>query len=91
MKLHHVSIVIPVYRGEHSIKALVEELALYFQPVKTPAGNHLVISELLLVHDPGPDRSDVVIEQLAQALRSILRRLMEAIMTKAFGEIIIRN
>lgn len=82
MKLHHVSIVIPVYRGEHSIKALVEELALYFQPVKTPAGNHLVISELLLVHDSGPDRSDVVIEQLAQ----VYPQVKPIWLTRNFGQ-----
>lgn len=67
MKQQHVSVVIPVYQGERSIKSLVEEISAYFQPSKTVNGHVMVVSEVLLVHDCGPDRSDVVIGQLAQS------------------------
>lgn len=67
MKKQHVSVVIPVYQGERSIKSLVEEISDYFQPFKTGGGYEMVVSEVLLVHDCGPDRSDVVIRQLAQS------------------------
>jgi glycosyltransferase involved in cell wall biosynthesis len=66
MKEQHVSVVIPVYQGEHSIKALVEELSVYFQSFNTKGGHAAVVSEVLLVHDCGPDRSDVSIAELAQ-------------------------
>lgn len=67
MKQQHVSVVIPVYQGERSIKSLVEEISVYFQPSKTRGGHEMAVSEVLLVHDCGPDRSDVVINQLAQS------------------------
>lgn len=67
MNQHYVSIVIPVYQGERSIRTLVEEIALLFQPAKTPSGREMLVAEVLLVHDCGPDRSDVVISQLAEA------------------------
>lgn len=66
MKLQHVSVVIPVFQGELSIKPLVEEISAYFQPSRTGGGHEMVVSEVLLVHDCGPDRSDVVISQMAQ-------------------------
>ena len=67
MKQQHVSVVIPVYQGERSIKSLVDEISVYFQSSKTGGGHEMVVSEVLLVHDCGPDRSDVVINQLAQS------------------------
>ena len=67
MKQQHVSVVIPVYQGVRSIKSLVDEISVYFQPSKTGGGYEMVVSEVLLVHDCGPDRSDVVINQLAQS------------------------
>jgi len=64
---HRVSIVIPVYQGEHTLAALVEEIALLAVPTRTADGNEFQITELLLVHDKGPDRSDEVIRDLAAA------------------------
>ena len=66
MKQHHVSIVIPVYQGELSIGSLVEEISFYFKPSKTEGGNEMIVSEVFLVHDCGPDRSDLQILQLAK-------------------------
>lgn len=82
MKQQHVSIVIPVYQGENSIKALVDEISFYFQPSRTGAGHEMIVSEVLLVHDCGPDRSDKVIRQLVQSYPQI-----KAIwLTKNFGQ-----
>lgn len=67
MKQQHVSVVIPVYQGEGSIRSQVGEISAYFQPSKTEGGHEMVVSEVLLVHDCGPDRSDLQILQLAQS------------------------
>ncbi|MDZ7922002.1 glycosyltransferase [Rhodoferax sp.] len=66
MKAQNVSIVIPVYQGQTSIAQLVDEIARYFEPTESTEGRTFVVSEVLLVHDCGPDRSDVSIRQLAE-------------------------
>lgn len=63
--VHRVSVVIPVYRGVRTLPTLVEELAPLNVEHKTPSGHLFMISELLLVHDCGPDRSDQTIEALS--------------------------
>lgn len=60
-----VSVVIPVYQGEKTISNLVNELALYVAPSTSPAGIKYVISEVLLVHDSGPDNSAKIINDLS--------------------------
>ena len=60
----HVSIIIPVYRGETTLPTLVEEIQCLTEPQMTPGGKPYLISEVILVHDCGPDRSDLVIEAL---------------------------
>jgi len=62
-----VSIVIPVYQGERTLGALVEEIALLTAPTPTAGGHEFQVIELLLVYDQGPDRSDEVIRELAAA------------------------
>lgn len=62
---HRVSLVIPVYRGEHSLPALFQEIAPLTVTSSTPGGQRFVICEVLLVHDCGPDHSDRTIEDLA--------------------------
>src|SRR5450631_3180958 len=64
---HRISIVIPVYQGEHTLGALVEEIARLTAPTPTPQGHEFQVTEVLLVHDKGPDRSDEVIRDLAAA------------------------
>lgn len=61
-----ISIVIPVYRGEKSLEPLLEEILPLTVEQRTPRGQSFVVREILLVHDCGPDRSDTVIERLAQ-------------------------
>ncbi len=61
-----ISIVVPVYQGELTLTDLLAEIAPLTVEHATPAGNRAVVCEVLLVHDCGPDRSDQVIERLAQ-------------------------
>lgn len=60
-----VSIVIPVYAGERSLPVLMADIEPLSQPQTTPNGRNFVVSEVLLVHDCGPDRSDQTLETLA--------------------------
>jgi polyisoprenyl-phosphate glycosyltransferase len=62
---HTVAIVVPVYHGEHVLPALIEELDRYTTSCVSPGGNRFRVSEVVLVHDVGPDRSDVTIRALA--------------------------
>ena len=57
--------VVPVYRGEATLKRLVDELVPLTDTTTTPAGNVYRVIEVLLVHDNGPDDSAGVIRQLA--------------------------
>ena len=59
--------VVPVYRGERTLDALIEELSPLTERTRTPAGRPMRIAEVLLVNDGGPDRSDEVIRRLAAA------------------------
>jgi undecaprenyl-phosphate 4-deoxy-4-formamido-L-arabinose transferase len=63
--LHRVSIVIPVYRGEKTLPAIVAEIVPLTMQGLTPQGHLFVVSEVVLAHDCGPDRSDRTIEALA--------------------------
>ncbi len=62
---HSVSVVIPVYQGEHTLAPLLAKLAPYTQDISSPAGHRLRVSEVLLVHDNGPDGSPAVMRELA--------------------------
>ena len=66
---HTVAIVVPVYRGEEVLTALLEELELYASAQVTHAGNRFHVSEVLLVYDSGPDRSDLTIRALGRPVR----------------------
>ncbi len=59
-----VSVVVPVYRGEDTLPALMAELAPLTTPQATPQGRAYRVTEVLLVWDRGPGRSDEVIRQL---------------------------
>lgn len=63
--VHRVSVVIPVYRGETTLEALVDRLLALGPDWTSPDGHRLAIDEVLLVWDRGPDRSDKVIRTLA--------------------------
>lgn len=63
--LRRISIVIPVYRGERTLDALMNEIVPLTEPMASPSGLRFHVAEVLLVHDCGPDRSDLTIEALA--------------------------
>lgn len=62
---HACSVVIPVYRGEHTLTPVVQELVPLTDSQCSPGGRAWRVAEAILVHDGGPDRSDVVIRRLA--------------------------
>jgi glycosyltransferase involved in cell wall biosynthesis len=64
---HLVSVVIPVYQGELTLGAVVEELAGSVGDCVSPAGRDYRVTEVVLVHDCGPDGSDATIRNLAAA------------------------
>jgi polyisoprenyl-phosphate glycosyltransferase len=63
---NRISIVIPVYRGAQTVPIVLEQLRKLQGPQISAAGNHFVICEVILVHDCGPDHSDLTIEDLCQ-------------------------
>lgn len=82
MTLQNISIVIPVYQGEKSIEALVVEISRHFEPTTSSEGRYFVVSEVLLVHDCGPDRSDLAIRRLAEKYPQV----KPVWLTKNFGQ-----
>lgn len=66
MSTVRLSVVIPVYRGEETLPALMTELQTYTSPQRTPQGREFVIEEVLLVWDRGPGRSDAALRELAE-------------------------
>ena len=62
---HRVSIVIPVYSGEHTLPALMREIAPLTQTQTTARGHTYSVCEVLLVHDCGPNQSDKTLEALS--------------------------
>jgi undecaprenyl-phosphate 4-deoxy-4-formamido-L-arabinose transferase len=70
-EVHTVSVVIPVYRGETTLPAVVEELTALFEPTPTSDGHVLQVTEVLLAYDNGPDRSDRTIRELAQKMPQV--------------------
>jgi undecaprenyl-phosphate 4-deoxy-4-formamido-L-arabinose transferase len=61
---HRISVVVPVYQGQKTLAALVQELTPYFVRRTTPDGHPFVVEEVILVHDNGPDDSAAVLRQL---------------------------
>jgi glycosyltransferase involved in cell wall biosynthesis len=69
--VHSVSVVVPVYRGEHTLEATVADVLRFGPESLTPGGTAFGVTEIILVHDNGPDRSDEVIRRLAAAYPSV--------------------
>ncbi|WP_083864801.1 glycosyltransferase [Nocardia brevicatena] len=66
-----VSVVVPVYRGEQTIAALIRELHRLSRPALTPGGIRFAVEEIVLVHDHGPDRSDIVLQRLEREYEQV--------------------
>ncbi len=64
--VHRLSIVIPVYQGENTLETLIREIEPLTTEKKTPKGNRFSVTEVVLVHDCGPDSSDKILEELAK-------------------------
>jgi polyisoprenyl-phosphate glycosyltransferase len=64
--VHRLTIVVPVYRGETTLATLLAEIEPLTAERQTALGHRWHVFEVLLVHDCGPDRSDLVIEAMAQ-------------------------
>ncbi len=60
-----ISVVIPVYAGESTLAGVVDELRTHLGLQSTPAGRPFEITEVVLVHDSGPDGSAAVMTDLA--------------------------
>jgi len=58
VSLLNVSIVIPVYRGEHTLPALMAELEHLTTEQHTSQGRTFIVQEVLLIWDRGPGQSD---------------------------------
>jgi undecaprenyl-phosphate 4-deoxy-4-formamido-L-arabinose transferase len=82
VRVHRVSVVIPVYRGETTLAALVDTILRMPPEWTSPGGHRLVIDEVLLVWDRGPDRSDKVIRELT----SKDERVRPVWLTRNFGQ-----
>ena len=65
--LYEISLVVPVYQGEHTLAALVAEVAPLTVDQRTPGGRKFRVIELVLVHDGGRDASALVMKELAGA------------------------
>jgi undecaprenyl-phosphate 4-deoxy-4-formamido-L-arabinose transferase len=59
-----ISVVIPVFLGESTLRPVVVELARFTEKFVTPGGRAAVVSEIILVYDNGPDDSASVIREL---------------------------
>jgi glycosyltransferase involved in cell wall biosynthesis len=64
---HTLSVVIPVYQGERTLPGVLAEIDPFTADFTTPAGHRAVITEVLLVHDNGPDGSAAVIRDLERS------------------------
>lgn len=65
---HRLSVVIPVYGGEKTLRGVVESLAPYVEGATSPGGREFRVTEVILVWDRGRDRSDRVIRELRDEL-----------------------
>jgi glycosyltransferase involved in cell wall biosynthesis len=65
---HRISVVIPVYQGEKTLDAVVNELLEYRHESISKDGHAYVVSEVLLVFDHGPDNSAAVIRSLSDTV-----------------------
>jgi glycosyltransferase involved in cell wall biosynthesis len=63
--MYELSVVVPVYQGEHSLEALAGEVSLLASEQFTPAGRPFRVVEMILVHDGAVDDSAKTMRTLA--------------------------
>lgn len=64
METHLISVVVPVYAGERTLPGLVKEILPLTTEFTTPGGHLARVTEIVLVHDHGPDGSARVLRSL---------------------------
>jgi undecaprenyl-phosphate 4-deoxy-4-formamido-L-arabinose transferase len=64
--VHRISVVIPVYQGERTLRAVLAEIEPLTSEFTTPSGYVAAVGEVVLAFDHGPDRSASVIRGLAR-------------------------
>lgn len=62
---HRISVVIPVYQGERTLRAVIDEIRPLVTSFVTEAGHLARVEEVVLAYDHGPDRSDQTLRELA--------------------------
>jgi len=62
-----VSIVIPVYQGEKTLPQLIAEIEPLTKDKASPSGHNFTVTEVILVHDCGPDQSHETIQNLSDS------------------------
>lgn len=65
-EINLISVVIPVYGGEATLAAVVDEIARLATPTATPDGYLARVTEVVLVYDNGRDDSPRVMRELAE-------------------------
>jgi glycosyltransferase involved in cell wall biosynthesis len=63
-RVHTISVVIPVYRGERHLPSLMKEIEPLTVRQHTADGHAYRVAEVVLVNDCGPDGSDRVMREL---------------------------
>lgn len=79
---HAISVVIPVYRGHETLGPLIEAIRPFTEQGTTPNGYPFRVSEVILVFDHGPDRSDETMRRL-QDENSFVRTIW---LSRNFGQ-----
>lgn len=80
--VHQVSVVVPVYQGEASLGALIEEIVPLTGVVTSPGGAEWTVAEVVLVFDHGPDGSAATIRAL-EATHDFVRSVW---LSRNFGQ-----
>ncbi len=65
-KCRSLAVVIPVYRGEATLRSLIEEIAPFTRESCSPGGLRYQVHEVVLVNDGSPDGSPEVMRELAR-------------------------
>lgn len=63
--VHGITIVIPVYQAERTLRGVIAEIAPLTTEFRTPGGRTARVTEVITAYDHGPDRSDAVLRELA--------------------------
>lgn len=79
---HEISVVVPVYKGEATLRDLLLEILPLTAVVKSPGGLNWRIAEVILVFDNGPDGSAETIRSLERE-HSVVRSVW---LSRNFGQ-----